>query len=401
MVTIISNSNTGKGELDSKKEPTAKPKKENPPIKKYDKRKIKVSRLKRRILKHVWLVRVGVVLGFVVAIFFLLFLIIFTFKKSQVNYYLGLVSDFIFTPEEKVKTIDNRTNILILGKGGGNHEAPDLTDAVIFVSINHNNSSVALVSLPRDIWIPELRAKLNSAYYWGNQKEPPARRASGSESGGGLILAKSSVEKIVGQPVQYGIVIDFEAFRSVIDVLDGIEVDVKNSFVDMKYPIAGKEDDDCDGDLEFKCRYETVNFGKGVQHMNGKLALKFIRSRNAKGDEGTDFARAERQQKVILAIKEKVLSHEILFSLDKLIQLRDVLRKYTETDINISTIVILARRLLQSKENINSFVLPEDLLENPPKSARYNYLYVYIPKEKDWSEVHEWTECVLAGRNCN
>ena len=399
MTPTTNNSNTHQEKPSPKEKSTKKSEKENLPAKKLNKKKAQRSRLKRRILKHVWLVRLGILLGFIITVFLLFIFVIFTFKKSQTNYYLGLVSNFIFTPAEKVKTIDNKTNILILGKGGGSHEAPDLTDTIMFASINHNNSSVTFVSLPRDIWIPELRAKLNSAYYWGNEKEKD----------GGLKLAKSSVEKIVGQPVQYGVVIDFEAFRSVIDVLGGIEVNVENSFVDEKYPIPGREDDECEGDLEFKCRYETLQFAQGKQHMDGELALKFVRSRNAEGDEGTDFARAKRQQKVIVAIKEKVLSREILFSLDKLVELRDVLLEYTETDIEVPTMAILARRLLQSRKDINSFVLPEDLLENPPKSARYDYLYVYIPKEKDpstssgqgWNEIHEWVECVLARRNCN
>ncbi|MBU0570120.1 LCP family protein [Patescibacteria group bacterium] len=413
MATTTTNSNTDKSELDLKKCSVEKLKKEDQPTEKPGKKNVKLSRLKRRLLKHVWLVRLGILLGFIITVFLLFIFIIFTFKKSQANYYLGLVSNFIFTPAEKIKTIDNKTNILILGKGGGNHEAPDLTDTIMFASIDHQDFSVSLISLPRDIWIPELRAKLNSAYYWGNEKEKD----------GGLKLAKSSVEKIVGQPVQYGVVIDFEAFKGVIDVLGGIEVDVENSFVDENYPIPGKENDEClpapayadrqagEGNLEFKCRYETLRFAQGKQHMDGELALKFVRSRNAEGDEGTDFARAERQQKVIVAIKEKVLSREILFSFDKLIKLRDVLLEYTETDIDMSTIAILARRFLQSRENINSFVLPEDLLENPPKLARYDYLYVFIPKEKDpstdsvsspqassgqgWNEIHEWVKCTL------
>ena len=403
MVTTTTNSNTDENELNLRKKPTEKPKKENLPPKKLNKKKVQRSRLKRRILKHVWLVRLGIFLSFIITVFFLFVFVIFTFKKSSANYYLGLVSNFIFTPAEKINTIDNKTNILILGKGGGNHEAPDLTDTIMFASINHQNFSVNLVSLPRDIWIPELRAKLNSAYYWGNEKG----------KGGGLKLAKSSVEKIVGQPVQYGVVIDFEAFKGVIDVLGGIEVDVENSFVDERYPIPGKEDNEClpvqagDGDLKFKCRYETLQFTQGRQLMDGKTALKFVRSRNAEGDEGTDFARAERQQKVILAIKEKVLSRKILFSLNKLIELRDVLLEYTETDIDMSTSAIFARRFLQSRENVNLFVLPEDLLENPPKLVRYDYLYVLIPNSKSltsllqdnpkqpWNEVHEWMNSIL------
>jgi LCP family protein required for cell wall assembly len=114
----------------------------------------------------------------------------------------------------------------------------------MFVSIDHISPSFTIISLPRDIWIPALRAKLNSVYYWGNQKE----------EGGGLPLSKSVVEEIVGQPVEYGIVIDFEGFQEIIDVLGGVEVNVERSFTDERFPIEGKENDECEGDPEYKCR---------------------------------------------------------------------------------------------------------------------------------------------------
>lgn len=339
-----------------------------------------LSRIKRRVFKHIWLIRAVLVMGLVGFLYLFYVLTGVVLKSTGADFYLNLAKDFIFTPSSKVRTIDGKTNILILGKGGSGHEAPDLTDTIILASFNHRELSVDLISLPRDIWIPELRAKLNSAYYWGNQKKEK----------GGLILSKSSVEKIVGQAITYGVVVDFNGFVEVIDVLGGIEVDVERGFVDEEYPIVGREDDECEGDLEFKCRYETVSFEAGRREMDGETALKFVRSRNAEGDEGTDFARQVRQQKVLDAIKNKVLDREVLFSLEKLRELRDVLVEYTETDIDTEAGVILARRLLQSRRNFNSHVLPEDLLENPPQSSRYDYLYVFIPKAENWTEVHEW-----------
>lgn len=375
-----------------------------------DKKRRILSKFKRRLLRHVWLIRLGLVLAFLTGIFLLILFVGFVISKTKLGPYFTLASDFIFTPREKIEIIDGKTNILILGKGGGGHEAPDLTDTVMFVSVKHpkivesrkldNHSWVNLISLPRDIWIPELRTKLNSIYYWGNEKQPPAQEVSGPEGGGGIVLAKSVVEQIVGQPVHYGIVIDFEGFKHVIDVLEGVEVDIENSFVDEKFPIEGRENDECDGDPEFLCRYETLHFVRGKQLMNGETALKFARSRNAQGDEGTDFARAARQEKIISAIKNKALTKEIMLSPKKLLELKDVAEKYIETDIGMSEAVILARRLLEARENVNSQVLPEDFLVNPPKSYRYDNLYVFVPKAEDWNKVHEWVECVLGGGEC-
>ncbi len=353
--------------------------------KKLTKKAVKFSRIKRRLLKHLWLVRGGLAALILLTVYLLYLLISLIFGGLGVNRYTRFVSDFIFTPMQKIQVSGNRTNILILGKGGIGHETPDLTDTVIFASISHANPSVTLVSLPRDTWIPKLRAKLNSAYYWGNQKQEE----------GGLILAKSTVEEIVGEPVHYGVVINFSGFTKIIDILDGIEVDVERTFIDKKYPIPGKENDDCNGDPEYLCRYETISFRKGKQTMDGETALKFARSRNAEGDEGTDFARAARQQKILDAIQKKFLSSETFISPKKILGTWRVIRDFTETDIDVSAGAILTRRVFQGNKQIESYVLGEEFLINPPISPEFDSLYVFIPKNKNWNKVHQWIESIL------
>ena len=354
-------------------------------LKKPNKRKIAISRIKRKLLKHVWLMRVGLVALVLLGFYLFYLLASLLLGRLGVTSYVGLIGDFIFTPTQKIQTRGDRTNILILGKGGEGHDAPDLTDTVIFASITHINPSLSLVSLPRDIWIPELRAKLNSIYYWGNQKK----------ESGGLILTKSTVESIVGQPVHYGLVIDFSGFMEIVDVLGGIEVNVERGFVYEKYPITGKENDECDGDLEFKCRYETVRFEKGIHTMDGETALIFARSRNAEGDEGTDLAREIRQQKILTAIQAKTLSSEVLLSPKKIFSVWKVVRESVETDIDASVGAIMVRRLFQARNQIESHVLLEDLLINPPIQYRYDNLYVFVPEAGDWEEVHSWVENIL------
>ena len=309
-----------------------------------------------------------------------------------------MLSNFVFTPKGVVREINGRTNILVLGKGGEGHDAPDLTDTILFISLNRDEKRITMISLPRDIWFPALRTKLNSVYYWGNKKE----------DGGGIILAKSSVEEILGQHVHYAVVLDFSAFKKIIDVLGGVEVEVETSFIDEKYPITGKENDLCDGDSDYKCRYETLRFVQGGQMMDGETALKFARSRNAEGDEGTDFARQKRQQKIIKAIEERILNREILLSPTKLFQLKNAFLSNIETDIKEDETSVIARYFLNSRNNLASHVLPEELLDNPPKLSKYDNLYVFVPKKEDpsassglsWSEVHEWVVCVYNNKEC-
>lgn len=355
------------------------------PRKKIDKKYVTISRIKRRFLKHVWATRFGLLVT-VALVFYLLFLLIGNLLGSfGIKNYLSLGVDFLFTPEKKVSSIEGRTNVLILGKGGEGHDAPDLTDTAIFASVSHTEKGITLVSLPRDIWVPSLRAKLNSVYYWGNERQ----------EGGGIILAKSVVEEITGQPVHYGVVIDFSGYKEIVDVLGGIEIDVQTAFKDKKYPILGKENDECDGDPEFKCRYQTVSFDKGTQTMDGERALQFVRSRNAEGDEGTDIARAGRQLQVINAIKKKVMTPAFALSPKKVSSFLKVVNKIVETDIPSSAGAILARRFLDGTKKINSYVLNDGLLVNPPQSYLYDNLYVFIPVADSWEEVHKWIEGIL------
>jgi len=191
--------------------------------------------------------------------------------------------DFLNPPKGQV-------NFLVLGVGGENHTAADLTDTIMFASLNQQTGEVVLVSLPRDIWVDELKTKLNSVYHYQ-----------------GIEGVEREVTAILDQPVNYYFLIDFNGVVEIIDLLGGVEVSVERAFDDYRFPLPGKENDLCGGDLDFNCRYEHIRFDQGRQLMNGSVALKYIRSRNAEGEEGTDFARGKRQQNLIAALKEKIL----------------------------------------------------------------------------------------------
>jgi anionic cell wall polymer biosynthesis LytR-Cps2A-Psr (LCP) family protein len=149
---------------------------------KFLKRKVYFSRVKRKIFKHVWLVRSLLILIIVFILSAATFLVSRVFKNTQAGFYTRLAKDFVFTPQSIINPSNGGVNILILGKGGKGHDAPDLTDTIIFSSVNHESSpkplglgdtaTLTMISLPRDIWIYDLKTKLNSIYYWGNKKEP-------------------------------------------------------------------------------------------------------------------------------------------------------------------------------------------------------------------------------------
>ena len=124
--------------------------------------------------------------------------------------------------------------------------------------------------------------------------------------------------------------------------------------------------------------------------MNGELALKFVRSRNADGDEGTDIAREKRQQKVISAIKEKLLSNDIILNLKKIKSLYDVIVSHTETNIDNSTMKTIVKFTIESRFDINFLSIPEDKMIISQGEKKYDKQYVFIPKSGSWKELQGW-----------
>lgn len=341
------------------------------------------KRLKRRIKK--FLIKFK---GFFLFLFLIfLFWQIFLFLKPLFDFAskngLGpkFLYSFLFTNKLPLKKEGERTNILLLGMAGGSHEASDLTDTMIFLSLNQKKKKALLISLPRDIWSPTLKDKINSAFHYGEEKK----------EGGGLVLAKLVVEEVLGQPVHYAFLTDFSSFVKAIDVLGGLDIFVERSFDDFKFPIEGKENDPCGGDPTFSCRYEKISFKRGWERMNGERALKYIRSRNAEGEEGSDFSRASRQQKLLLAFFDKIFSNKVIFNPIKIIRLISVFRKGVRTDINLSETIFLGKLALQlKKENIKRSVLEEKFFTVPPV---WQYgKWVLSPPQEDFSLIHQQIE---------
>ena len=283
-----------------------------------------------------------------------------------------------------IAKIETPVSILVLGKGGEGHTAPDLTDTIMVVTLNSKNHKINIFSLPRDIWVNSTRAKLNSSYYWGKQK-----------GGNGFDLATTSVNEITGIMPKYTVVIDFSLFKDFIDTIGGVDVNVENSFVDEKYPITGKENDLCNGDKLYKCRYETLQFTSGLQHMDGETALKFVRSRNSVGDEGTDLAREKRQQVLISAIKNKILSVDFLFDFKSMKSLYNVVTTHVETNMDIVFLQSLFKEIISSRNNINFLTIPEEFLKISQNEKKSDRQYVFVSKSGTWKELQEWIAKII------
>jgi LCP family protein required for cell wall assembly len=215
-----------------------------------------------------------------------------------------------------------RVNILLLGTGDKGHDGEGLTDTIMVASYDVKTKAVAMISLPRDLYvnIPTYGyAKINAANVYGEQRK---------YSGGGTALTKATVENVVGVPIHYTVMINFTGFKDLVDAVGGVTVDVENSFCDYDYPV------------EYKGDTRKVCFNKGKTEMNGTKALQFARSRHSiQNNEGSDFARSKRQQKLLVAIKEKALSANTYLNPKKIYDILTALGSNIKSDFSMTDLV--------------------------------------------------------------
>lgn len=291
--------------------------------------------------------------------------------------FVRLGKEFLFGPV--LKRDNGRTNILLLGTGDQDHDGLNLTDAMIVLSLK--DKSALLLSVPRDIYLDSLNDKINSAYAQGMEKSPPT----------GLIMAQEAVGQVTGLPIHYALKIDFSAFNNIIDTLGGIDINVERTFDDYEYPLSGKENDLCGLPPEtetFPCRFEHIHFDAGLTHMDGKTALKFVRSRHAQGEEGTDFARSRRQQLVLQAVKAKIIPTQIFLNPKRIWDLYNELKAHIDTNLGPGEINQLLNITLKYRDlPVKSFSIDENFLDNPPEDARG---WILLPRGGNWDQVHKF-----------
>jgi LCP family protein required for cell wall assembly len=269
-----------------------------------------------------------------------------------------------------------RINILLLGMGGKNHDGGFLTDTIILASLDVAEKKVALLSIPRDLSIPMEGMggrKINNVNAFAEAE---------SKGSGGLATAQA-VSDILNMPIDYYVRLDFAGFINIINELGGIEVDVENTLIDYKYPIMGREEA-----LPYESRFEHLRIAKGRQKMDGELALKYARSRHAEGVEGSDFGRSRRQQKVLEAVKEKILLKHTLFKPVMIGNIIQELNEHLSTNLKIWEMVKLWNMFKDAKEkNIITKTLDNSdgglLIDTVSQEGAY----VLLPRGGDFAEI--------------
>src|SRR2546421_4661791 len=190
----------------------------------------------------------------------------------------------------------DRVNILIMGYGGSGHDGAYLTDSLVVMSLMPQSHHSTLISVPRDLWIQNPPSSGN--YTKVNAVYPVASKNNADPVAGGDAAAQK-VSLVTGLDVKYWMTINFAGFRDFINAIGGVDVNVPDSFK-ANYP--------ANDDPTINASWKTIQFTKGLHHMNGETAIEYARARYVINNpaEGTDFARSARQQLIMKAALAKL-----------------------------------------------------------------------------------------------
>lgn len=291
--------------------------------------------------------------------------------------FIGRIAGLVESSEKQLRGEDkDRINILLLGMGGKKHEGGYLTDTIILASLKPSTKQVALLSIPRDLNIAVEGMgwqKINSINAFAERKK---------EGSGGEAISQA-LSDVLNIPIHYYVRVDFEGFVNIVDIVGGVEVEVENTLEDFRYPIAGQENNE-----NYYARFEHLYIKKGLQKMDGSLALKYARSRYASGVEGSDFARARRQQKIIQAVKDELLKKENLFKPSVISGLLNEFNESLSFNLKIWEGIKLWQMFKDvNSESINNYVLddgPSGLLVAGRSEAG---AYILSPRSGDFTEI--------------
>ncbi|MGG0240405.1 LCP family protein [Bacillus rhizoplanae] len=251
--------------------------------------------------------------------------------------------------DKEVAPLKDNISILIMGVDESEQRKSQYgeavrTDALLLATINKDDKSVKLVSIPRDsrVYIPSRKKldKITHAHVFG-----------------GVESTRDTVERFLNVPVDYYVKFNFESFIKIVDSLGGIDIDVPVTFTEQ----------------DSKDQAGAIHLEKGYQHLNGEQALALARTRKI----DSDAMRGQRQQLVIEAIAKKALSVK---SITKLSSLLDAVDKNLKTNLTFDDMLAIAKNMAGTDLNIEK-------MQVQGTDKRINGIYYYQPNEQNVTEI--------------
>ena len=260
-----------------------------------------------------------------------------------------------------------RVTVLLLGIDERPDEnGPSRTDTMMVLTLDPATNMAGVLSIPRDLWVPipgYSEERINAAYRLGELYDHP---------GGGPALARETVEYNLGIAIDYHVLLNFQAFVGMVDMIGGVDIYVEQDISDPTYP-------------DHAYGYDPLYIAAGWHHFDGEMALKYSRTRHS----SSDFDRARRQQQVMSAILEKVTSVELLPDLAKKApEIYKMLETYVQTDMALDQILALANLATQiDRSTIRYGVIDQTCTQSwvTPNGAQ-----VLIPLRDQMREVRDY-----------
>lgn len=275
-----------------------------------------------------------------------------------------------------------RINILLLGVAGDDKPGKFLTDTIMVASLDLKTNRVALLSIPRDLYVTipntQLQTKINSVYQYGLNKLQ-------DDQGIASDTIKKTLTKITGLDINYYVILNFNGFEKIITDIGGINIINQRDIYDPSYPGPNYS-------------YETFELSQGFHQLDGPTALKYARERH--NDPEGDFGRAKRQQQIMQAAKNKIFSAGTLFNIVALNNLFETLGENIRTDIptqDFADFFEIVKKL--DTNNINNVVVDAWNKDSLLKVSHVQHgsirAFVLVPRVGNYSEIHELAENIF------
>lgn len=254
---------------------------------------------------------------------------------------------------------NGRSNILMLGTSEDDpgHEAGQLTDSMMIVSIDQKGKNVSMISVPRDLYVKYGEAcssgyagKINVYFSCSNTG------TSDSDEQDRLAKTQKFIGDIFGVDIQYGVHVNNTVIKEAVDAVGGVDVDIQGN---GPVPNGVKPGSILDRNFDWRCGYKCnlVKYDPGVHHIDGEHALFLAMARGdavpTYGLVDSNFDREKNQQKIIVALKQKAVTTGTLTDVSKVTKLLDTLGKNLRTNFETSEI----RTLMDLGKSIK----PEDM----------------------------------------
>ena len=274
------------------------------------------------------------------------------------NQFSGSTKQEAMDSLDTIKTLfENKDslNILLLGISGETYTSGDLTDSIIFASLNFKNNKIDLVSIPRDLWVKSEQGnfqKINELYRVSGGTEKP--NAVSAEQ------IKLKTQEILGQNIQHIAVINLDGIKSMVDLIGGVDTD--------------------------------------EGHLNGEQALFYIRDRSR---PGSDFDRMKRQQKLIMAIIDTITKQQdtLLANQETVMSLFNLLDENLDMDISFIEIFTLSSKFKNvDTENIGLHTITtNNLLQEEYRDINGQSIYILYPKvgEENYTEINNFVDEII------